>query len=329
VREFSEQWFNEFKVGWRKTYIKTVRGILDKYVIPTFGEQPIGTIRRAQVMDFRVGLSKLRGRGKGTSLSAARINTVMLIFRQIVQEAAGRYEFPMPLGTIKPLKLQKKDVKPFTLAEVRKLCETVRPDYCDYLKVRFFTGVRSGELHGLKWKYVDFNARKILIREALIEGEDEYTKNDTSQRDIDMSELVYEALRSQHARTGTGDYVFVNQVGEPLDTANFTKRVWYPLLDYLGLERRRPYQTRHTCASMWLAAGETPEWCARQLGHASTEMLFKVYSRFVPNLTRNDGSAANRLINQAFAASEPASLSTAAPARAKATKTNPPGQPPP
>jgi integrase len=47
-----------------------------------------------------------------------------------------------------------------------------------------------------------------------------------------------------------------------------------------------------------LASGEAPEWIARQMGHANTEMLFRVYSRYVPNLTRQDGSAFERLINE-------------------------------
>ena len=49
---------------------------------------------------------------------------------------------------------------------------------------------------------------------------------------------------------------------------------------------------------MWLASGENPEWVARQLGHANTEMLFRVYSRYIPNLTRNDGSAIQALIER-------------------------------
>jgi integrase len=55
---------------------------------------------------------------------------------------------------------------------------------------------------------------------------------------------------------------------------------------------------RHTAATLWLASGEAPEWIARQLGHSSTEMLFRVYSRYVPNLTRRDGSAMDRLLSQ-------------------------------
>ena len=58
----------------------------------------------------------------------------------------------------------------------------------------------------------------------------------------------------------------------------------------------QPYQTHHTAATLWLAAGERPEWIARQVGHTSTEMLFRVYSRYVANLTRQDGSAADALL---------------------------------
>jgi integrase len=106
-----------------------------------------------------------------------------------------------------------------------------------------------------------------------------------------------EALQRQFEVNGkVSDYVFCNQTGQPLDNKNFSDRVWYPLLRHLGLDKRRPYQMRHTAATLWLASGEAPEWIAKQLGHTSTEMLFRVYSRYVPNLTRQDGSAMERLL---------------------------------
>ncbi len=70
----------------------------------------------------------------------------------------------------------------------------------------------------------------------------------------------------------------------------------YPILRFLGLEKRKPYQTRHTAATLWLASGESPEWIARQLGHTSTNMLFRVYSRYIPNASRQDGTAFERLL---------------------------------
>lgn len=318
-RAFAEQWFGEFKVGWRRTYVITVRGILDKYLLPKFGDTPVGEVRRAMILDLRMQLAKERGRRVGTKLSPARINTIMLIVRQILTEAADRYEFPMPMGKLKPLKIPKSHVNPFTLDQAQLLINTIREDYKDYLTTRFFTAMRSGEIHGLKWKYVDFETRLIYVRETLVAGEDEYTKTDSSQRDIQMSQIVYDALKRQHARTAkVGEYVFCNRKGEPLDTNNFAKRVWYPLLRHVGLEARRPYQTRHTAATLWLAAGEAPEWIATQMGHSSTEMLFRVYSRFVPNLTRRDGSAVDRLLTNAFGGNKSGSDPPA-----------PPSQPPP
>ncbi len=314
---FAEQWFGEFKVGWRKTYITTVRGILDQHLLPRFGLLTVGAVTRALILEFRAHLAAVRGRRPGTKLSPARINTIMLILRQILQEAADRYEFTVPMARLKPLKVPKSDVQPFTLEQTQLLIRTIRKDYQDYLKVRFFTGMRSGELHGLKWKYVDFERRLILVREAFVGGEDEYTKTDSSQRDIPMTQLVYDALRAQHAVTGKQAYVFCNRAGEPIDTANFTKRIWYPLLRHLGLALRRPYQTRHTAATLWLGAGESPAWVAAVLGHSSQAMLWKTYARFVPNLTRRDGSAMDRLLNATFGV------------QADAGATPQPAQPPP
>lgn len=297
---FAEQWFSEFKVGWRSTYMVTVRGILDQHLLGRFGAYAVSSVTRAQVLEFRAHLSALRGRRPGTRLSPARINTIVLILRQVLQEAADRYQFTMPMGRLRPLKVPKSDVDPFTLEQTQMIIGSVRKDYRHYMVTRFFTGMRSGEIHGLKWKYVDFDRRLILVRETIVGGEEEYTKTDSSQRDIVMSQPVYEALRAQRKATDAFEYVFCNRAGQPIDTNNFTKRVWYPLLRHLGLALRRPYQTRHTAATLWLAAGESPEWIAQQLGHASTEMLFRVYSRFVPNLTRRDGSAFDRLVSGVF-----------------------------
>ena len=62
------------------------------------------------------------------------------------------------------------------------------------------------------------------------------------------------------------------------------------------MKHRRPYQPRHTAARLMFCALETPKWVARVLGQATTKMLFRVYSRYVPNLTRRDGSAMARLL---------------------------------
>jgi integrase len=123
-------------------------------------------------------------------------------------------------------------------------------------------------------------------------------------RDIDLSPPVVDALKAQKAqqaserlKTGRGapelgqDYVFTGPESGLLNVNALRDRTWYPTLTKAGLRRRIMYQTRHTFASNALAAGEAPSWVAAMLGHASPEMLFSVYARYIPNRTRRDGSA--------------------------------------
>ena len=258
---------------------------------------PVGAITKSDVLAFRSDLARVKGRSGNASLTARTINRIIQILGQILSEAADRYEFSNPVVNIKRLRQQRVDINPFSLEEVQRLIATIRSDYRDYLTVRMLTGMRTGEVNGLQWKYVDFERGQILIRETIVRGEIEYTKTDGAQRDIEMSAPVREALlRRKAARDGQARFVFCGPSGEPIELNNFTKRVWYPLLRHLDLALRRPYQMRHTAATLWLAAGENPEWVARQLGHTSTEMLFKTYSRFVPNIPRRDGSAMDRLL---------------------------------
>ncbi len=312
LRGFAQTWYQEKEVEWRRSHKKIVKYDIDNQLLPKFGDKEVGRITKADVLAYRAELAKVNARGKVSKLSNRRINKLVNLLRQIVNEAADRFNFRTPFENIKQLKVKRTDVAPFTLDEVRQILATVRSDFRDYYTLRFFTGMRTGEIDGLKWKYVDFDRRLILIRETIVLMEEEYTKNDSSQRDIQMSQVVHDALKSQEKVTrGKSEYVFCTRIGTPFDHKNVTTRIWYPLLRHLDLEKRRPYQCRHTAATLWLAAGENPEWIARQMGHTTTEMLFRVYSRFVPNLTRQDGSAFERLLMQTGAANAvPPSSST-------------------
>jgi integrase len=157
--------------------------------------------------------------------------------------------------------------------------------------------MRTAEIDGLKWEFVDFINRKIMVRDTWQNKQWVSPKTETSVRDIDMSKRVEQALQDQKQVTGQSELVFCNRNGNPLDYNNISKRIWYPTLRKAKLIPRAPYQTRHTAASMWLASGENPEWVAKQLGHANAEMLFKTYSKYIPNLTRKDGSAFEKFVS--------------------------------
>lgn len=295
--EFASLWFTEVEVGWRASHRDTVRSNLDSYLIPEFGHCAVNAIKRQDILSFRAALCKREGRG-GRNFSAEWVNHIISPLRMIMNEAAIRYDFISPMQGLKGLPVPRSDVEPFSLGEVQLFLENIRSDYRNYYTVRFFTGLRTSEIDGLTWRYVDMDRRTILVRRSLVKGVMGPTKTDGSSRDVHMSSIVHDALACQKEKTGYGEHVFVNGAGNPLCHNNVTKRVWYPMLRYLNLRKRTPYQTRHTAASLWLASGENPEWVARQLGHSTTEMLFRRYSRFIPNVTRQDGSAMEALLSE-------------------------------
>ena len=120
--------------------------------------------------------------------------------------------------------------------------------------------MRTSELLGLKWDAVDFARSQILVRQTWVCGGLDTPKTEGSERVIDMSTPVRAAFERQRHLTAAvhSEFVFCAANGQPLSRHNLAHRIWKPTLKALGLRHRRPYQTRHTAATLWLASGEAP-----------------------------------------------------------------------
>ena len=294
--DYSKDWLEENVVRWKRSYREMIEGTIEKHLVPRFNNVEVSHITKGDILKFRSSLAKVSN-GNKEGLSPDRINHIMTPLRMILNDAADRHNFITPYSGIKQLRVPRSDVYPFTLDEVDLIISNVRPDFKNYYIVRFFTGMRTSEIDGLKWQYVDLKNRQIHIRETLVGGHLDGTKTIDSQRTIELSTKVFNALQEQFkVSSKISEFVFCTRDGAPHQYCNVTNRVWNPTLLMLNLKRRTAYQTRHTTATFWLAAGENPEWIARQMGHANTKMLFTVYSRFVPNLTRKDGSAFEKML---------------------------------
>lgn len=289
--EFAQTWLAEMKIEWSKGHYEDVEGVLNKYLLPTFGNKKISAINKGQILQFRSILAKVPGR-KGSFLSPSRINHIMTPLRVLLNEAADRYDFTSPWKNIKALKVGRTEVDPFSVAEVNHFLIEVPDNFRSYYITRFFTGLRTGEIDGLMWDDVDLTNKTITVRQSLVRGELSGLKTEGSYRVISLTDSVVDALKTHKQTAYLKDkYVFTNAKRKPLNYAVVSRTIWYPTLKKAKLRARNPYQTRHTFATLLLASGESPEWIANQMGHTTTTMLFRVYSRYVPNLTRQDGSA--------------------------------------
>lgn len=153
-----------------------MRIYLGSYLIPQFGELSVDKITRPDILKYSASLVKPRANGK--RLSTDFVNHIMTPLRMILNEAADRYEFKAQFENIKQLRVEKRDVNPFSLDEVNQFLNVAKPDFVDYFKVRSFTGIRTSENDGLKWEYIAFKCRIIFVRQTYVHGPNRYDQND-------------------------------------------------------------------------------------------------------------------------------------------------------
>src|SRR5713101_9531943 len=278
--------------------------ILEVHLIPHLAQCPVSEIRVDHI-ERLVGLLKQKPGTKAPLLSHRRINMTLQVLRLCLDRAVqDGWLKTNPARAIAKLKEGRTDIEPFSLEEVKAFLAHL-PDerWQHYFSVAFFTGLRPSEQIGLRWAAIDWQATPphLSVRCGVTRrGGTSRPKTDSSYREVPMLPPVERALRAQRADSQLrSEWVFANERGGHLDITNLRERVWKPTLRRARLRERTLYQTRHTFATLSLASGEDIGWVAKVLGHSSTEMVIRHYHKFIPNLTRQDGSVMAALITRA------------------------------
>jgi len=278
--------------------------MLEVHLIPHLGDRFVTDICIEDV-ERLVGLLKQKPGAKAPLLSHRRINMTLQVLRLCLDRAVQHgWLKSNPARAIAKLKESRTEIDPFSLEEVKAFLAHLPDDrWRRYFTVAFFTGLRPSEQIGLRWTAIDWSTTlpHIIVRCGVTRrGGVSRPKTDSSYREIPMLPLVERALQAQRPDSQLrSEWVFPSERGAHLDITNLRERIWRPTLRRAELRERTLYQTRHTFATVTLASGEDIGWVARVLGHSSTEMVIRHYHKFIPNLTRRDGSAVAELISRA------------------------------
>jgi len=283
--EIAQEWVQIISKEIKTSTLEDYRYTMNRYVLPEFGNRPIAMINYLEIKKFVSNLT----------CSHKRKNNVLVPMRSVFKHAfLSEIIDKNPMDRIKNLKIEKPDIHPLSMEEVRKVLESVSSRYRNFFIVAFFTGMRFGEMSALKWKNVDFRLGVIKVRETRVLGEEGRPKTKKSSRDIKMLAPVIEAMRDQMKETvgkTEAGYVFLNQYGKPVEPMPTNFHVWKPALKKAGLEPRPLYQTRHTFATLMLDAGEHPGWVQKMMGHETMQMIYEKYYSYIKSYERDEGSA--------------------------------------
>jgi integrase len=196
----------------------------------------------------------------------------------------------------------RQEIKPLTSEQARALLTAIRGERNEALYVvAIHTGLRQGELLGLKWTDVDPAGRRLSVRRALKVTDHGLDfgppKNKASRRSVPLSKTAAAALRAHRTRQNEErlrlgdlwrdhDLVFPNRVGKPLDHNNLYYREYKPLLQRAGLEAEgfTFHSLRHTFATELFNQRKRPKIIQSLLGHSSIVQTMDTYSHLLDDV---------------------------------------------
>jgi integrase len=278
--EYADEWLATLTV--EKSTRRSYKTAINATWRPAFGDLPLAQIRYSDI--------KRAVAAKAAEVSGKTINNALIPLRAIFDMAMRDEVISRdPTDGIENHKHQAAEPDPFTVEEVDLILAYMADKYAkpvwSYYEFAFSTGMRPSEQIALTWGDIDWKRSIARVQRARVDWEDKGTKTNRV-RDVSLSESALAALARQKTHTfmkGADAPVFSNPLtGLPWPDEQRQRRMyWTPALRAVGLRHRDAYQTRHTFATSLLMGGVNPAWIAKQLGHANTGMLFKVYARWI------------------------------------------------
>lgn len=294
------------------------RGIVQHQIIPRLGLAPMRKLTAVHIEAFEADLQKegyVKGRKRGQSLAP---QTVLHAHRTLSQALAHAVKtgvlFKNPAEQVKPPRLPSREIKILTKPEVATLLRASEPTWL-YLPVlvAVTTGMRRGELLGLRWSDIDLKAAWLTVNQSLerVKGKTVFKspKTTTSRRTITLPALTIEALKEHRAtqaverlRLGLGkpELVFSHSEGSPMDPDSITK-AFDRLIKAAGVRRITFHGLRHTHISHQLMDGVHVKIVSERAGHASVSTTLSVYAAFIPNMQADAAAGVDKWLRQALA----------------------------
>ncbi|WP_339935191.1 site-specific integrase [Vreelandella glaciei] len=299
LEHYLRTWLVNKKPTLKASSYKDYKNTIGGQLIPEFGHLLLSELKRSHVRDWA---SKL-------TCSNKRISNLISPLRAALDDAMhDELITHNPLAgwhyrKIEPPK-EVDDIDPFTAEEQAAILATLPNEGVPLIQFALWTGLRTSELVALEWGDIDWRQNRCRITRAITQaskGEAETTKTTAGTRTIDLLPRAVAALKAQKAISylHPSGRVFINpRTAEPWtgDQA-IRKTMWAHALKRAGVRYRRPYQTRHTYASMMVSSGEPLAWVSKQMGHTSVVTTARIYAGWIP--TTN--SQAGLLADQKFA----------------------------
>jgi integrase len=277
------------------------------------GSLPVQRLAKAHldrlVADLLSGGSRT---GKGRirrPWSAVAVNKVIATMDQVLADAEQQGLVARNVAqNLNRVAQAHKDLDTYTEAEVQALLAAIEADRVGHAWELALCGLRRGEIAGLRWADVDFDAKTLSIVNNRVMAGSRAVENDpksaASRRTLPLPDRLVSVLRSARARqsaerlalgAGAFDYVVSNEAGEPYSPAVLS-RYWRDAVKAAGVRHIKLHAARHTCATLMHLQGVPIAVIAAWIGHKDASLTMRLYAHSQDEALKSAGDTLNRVV---------------------------------
>lgn len=302
--EFLDEWLTAVRPRLRETTFESYSRNLNLHVVPRIGHVRLQalTARRLNTLYGEL-LDSGRRDGRG-GLSPRTVRYIHTMLHTALRDAERWGMASRNVASMANPPTLRRGEGQIHAWDARQLATFLASVKSDRLYAAFVlaatSGMRRGELLGLRWSDVDLDAAVITVKRALVTVRHELLfsppKTAHGRRPIPLDSVTVGALRGHRrlqaeerlamgADYQDGDLLFARQDGTPLHPEAFAK-VFDRRVSRSALPRIRFHDLRHTYATIALMAGVHPKVVSERLGHSGIAITLDTYSHVLPSLQR-------------------------------------------
>lgn len=283
--EWIDFWYKYFSSPkLRPTTQATYENRIYGHIIPSVGKIPLSKLTQNDLQQFYAKLKrtgrKVNVELKGTGVSDRMVRSCHALCRSSLEKAVeeGLITRNPSIGCKLPPK-KNGEMKVLTQNEiVRLLNQAYDEGYYEMFLLELTTGMRRGEILGLKWRDLNLETGELNIKRQLTTKGISVPKTKSSIRTVLLPPDMLDLLREMK-KTAKYDWIFPSPVkeGEPRNPTAITKR-FRIMLERAHCKHVRFHDLRHTFATMALENGMDVKTLSAMIGHVSSETTLNIYS---------------------------------------------------
>ena len=304
-RNLSEEWMLSMRYAVKLSTYACYETLLDTHILPEFGDMPLKYISSASVYAFS---EKLKQQG----LSPRTIKNLLILFHSILRY--GEKQGYLNLSQLE-FRYPKINTSPFQLIShehLTKLITVLSAEDSEFpigILLCIYTGIRVGELSGIRWEDIDFEKNTLMIRNNLVYVNGKYylrkTKTDGSTRDITVPEHLMHLLKKEKIRqnklkiqgliNNEHDVVCLNSKYKYWNNTSFTT-AYKTFLNKINMRYVKLHSLRHSHATMLIASGTDMKTVSARLGHTDIKITLNIYSHILKEMDNTASKKKKKLL---------------------------------